>query len=155
MGISAITDYLSILAWPSPADAAALEAAGVRLVIGMTQRVPPPGLIRSPMSWLHVPTRDTPLFPIPLAALFRGVEAALPVIDAGHGVAIHCSRGRHRSVALACAILIARGHTAAEAMTLVKVRRREADPDIWYIRRRILAFEHEWLGRAEAVERPR
>ena len=45
---------------------------------------------------------------------------------------------------MACAILIARGYTAREAMERVKARRREADPNIWYIRRRIVRFENDW-----------
>ncbi len=33
---------------------------------------------------------------------------------------------------------------AEEAMRLVKDRRAAADPDVWYIQRRILKFEQEW-----------
>jgi hypothetical protein len=47
-------------------------------------------------------------------------------------------------VALAAAILIARGHSAADAMRLLRQQRAVADPGIWYIRRQIEAFEREW-----------
>jgi hypothetical protein len=45
---------------------------------------------------------------------------------------------------MACCVLIGTGHTAEEAMRLVKDRRAVADPDAWYIRRRILKFEQLW-----------
>jgi protein-tyrosine phosphatase len=47
------------------------------------------------------------------------VEAALPVIQDGYGVLVHCRAGVHRSVAMACCVLIGMGQTADEAMQLV------------------------------------
>jgi hypothetical protein len=144
MSVSPITDYLSIAAWPVPEDIDYMRELGVRLIISMTNRTPPPELAEPPFRLLHLPTNDNPFRPIPIPKLCQGVIEALPVIDAGQSVAVHCSRGRHRSVAMACSILIAKGHTAQEAMELAKARRREADPDIWYIRRRILRFAQAW-----------
>lgn len=149
MSVTPITDYLSISAWPTPEDIDYMKALGVRLVISMTNRVPPPQLGEPPFVLLHLPTNDSPVRPIPIPKLCAGVTAALPVIDEGHSVTVHCSRGRHRSVAMACAILIGKGCNAREAMQLVKNRRREADPNIWYIRRRILRFAEEWPGACE------
>jgi hypothetical protein len=45
---------------------------------------------------------------------------------------------------MACSILIGLGYSAEAAMLIVKEKRRQADPYIWYIRRRILAFEDHW-----------
>lgn len=155
MSVTAITEYLSVAAWPTTSSIAALRALNVHLVISMTNRVPPPELGAPPFRLLHLPTNDSPLRPIPLPKLCAGVTAALPVIDAGQGVAVHCSRGRHRSVAMACAILIGVGYSAAAAMLLVKSRRAAADPYIWYIRRRIVLFEKQWPGGCQAaVEAP-
>jgi hypothetical protein len=81
---------------------------------------------------------------MPMEKLHQGVEAALPVIKAGDGVAIFCKQGRRRSVAMACCILIGAGATAEEAMKLVVEKRPIADPYIWHIRRRIFRFEDEW-----------
>ncbi len=144
MSVTAITDTLAIAAWPTAGNIAALRELGVHLVISMTNRVPPPELNDPPFRLLHLPTNDSPLRPIPMATLCVGVNAALPVIARGQGVAVHCSRGRHRSVAMACAILIGLGHSAEAAMLLVKARRAKADPTIWYIRRRIKQFEKHW-----------
>lgn len=144
MSVTPITDYLSISAWPVPEDIDYMKALGVRLIISMTNRVPPPQLAEPPFRLLHLPTNDNPFRPIPIAKLCQGVAEALPVIGEGHSVTVHCSRGRHRSVAMACSILIGMGQSAEEAMRTVKDRRREADPYIWYIRRRIVRFGQEW-----------
>jgi prolyl-tRNA editing enzyme YbaK/EbsC (Cys-tRNA(Pro) deacylase) len=47
-------------------------------------------------------------------------------------------------VAMAAAILIAQGRTAAQAMQLVRDKRAPADPQLWYIRRQIEKFERHW-----------
>ena len=144
MSVTPITDYLSIAAWPTVENITAMRHLGVRLIISMTNRLPPPELDEPPFRLLHLPANDSPFRPIPMAKLCIGVAAALPVIAGGSRVAVHCSRGRHRSVAMACAILIATGHSAEAAMLIVKTRRAQADPYIWYIRRRITAFEETW-----------
>ena len=72
---------------------------------------------------------------MPMEKLKKGVEAALPVIEEGHSVLVYCREGRHRSVAMACCILIAK---------LVKEKREKADPDAWHIQRRIRKFERQW-----------
>ena len=144
MSVTAITNYLAIAAWPTAENITALRALNVQLIISMTNRLPPPELNQPPFRLLHLPTNDSPLRPIPMAKLCAGVSAGLPVIKRGQGVAVHCSRGRHRSVAMACAILIGLGYSAEAAMFLVKARREEADPYIWYIRRRIARFEKHW-----------
>ena len=69
----------------------------------------------------------------------------MPVIDEqGHSVLVHCKEGIHRSVAMACCILVAKGYTAEEAIKLVKEKRDKADPDAGYIRKRIEIFESNW-----------
>ena len=144
MSVTPITDYLSIAAWPTAENITAMRDLGVRLIISMTNRLPPPELDQPPFRLLHLPANDSPFRPIPLDMLCAGVAAALPVIGNGEAVAVHCSRGRHRSVALACSILIGMGHSAEAAMLIVKTQRPQADPYIWYIRRRIEAFEETW-----------
>ena len=144
MSVTSITNYLAIAAWPTVTNISAMRELGVRLIISMTNRVPPPELDEPPFRLLHLPANDSPFRPIPLDLLCTGVAAARPVIDQGQTVAVHCSRGRHRSVAMACAILIGMGYSAEAAMLIVKTKRPQADPTIWYIRRRILHFEEQW-----------
>lgn len=150
MDYSQITDYLAIVASPVDEDAAELIARNVRLVLAMNHKRPPASLQKAPLALLHLPTSDSPFLPMPMEKLHQGVRAALPVIEDGGAVAVYCNRGRHRSVAMACCILIAKGYTADEAMALVKRQRPAADPGIFYIRWRIKKFEREWLEKQGA-----
>ena len=147
MSISQITDFLFIAPWPTEEDIKTLEANGVRLILSMRQRMPPTHFAHPNIQVVHLPTTDSLFMPMPMDKLHQGVDAALPVIRNGAGVAIFCKQGRRRSVAMTCCILIALGHTAQEAMALVVEKRPIADPTIWHIRRRILRFEQEWRAR--------
>jgi protein tyrosine phosphatase (PTP) superfamily phosphohydrolase (DUF442 family) len=142
--ISQITETLYISAWPRGEHAGEIQALGVRLILSMHWRRPVKTVGHPPVRLLWLPTVDSPLTPMPMFLLRRGVQAALPVIRQGESVLVHCKAGVHRSVAMACCVLIGAGYTAEEAMGLVKDRRAIADPDVWYIRRRILEFEQEW-----------
>jgi len=142
--ISQITDYLYISAWPSGKYAEEIHSLNIQLILSMHWRQPDWDLRQPPLQLLWLPTIDSPLIPMPLFALRRGVQAALPVIQRGGNVLSHCSYGRHRSVAMACCVLIGRGMGAEEAMQLVKARRAAADPYVPYIRSRILKFEADW-----------
>jgi protein tyrosine phosphatase (PTP) superfamily phosphohydrolase (DUF442 family) len=145
MDFSRITDDLLIGTTPRRADFERLGAMGVRLVINM--RFWPGSLPKGThpgMQYLRLRTFDSPLILIPTEALVRGARAALRVIREGGQVYTHCSRGRHRSVAMAAAILIAQGHGPEEAMALIKQKRPDADPGAAHIRSRILKFEQTW-----------
>jgi hypothetical protein len=142
--VSQITDYLYISAWPRGDHVAEIQAMNVRLILSMHWIKPSSKLGLPPIQLLWLPTIDSPLAPMPLVALQRGVEAALPVIQEGYRVLVHCRAGVHRSVAMACCILIGMGHTADQAMQLVEEKRSVADPHAWYIQRRIYKFEQHW-----------
>jgi protein-tyrosine phosphatase len=145
MNFSQITNDLFIGTTPRRKDYEALRKLGVRLVINMRfLRGTKPRLRDLHIQYLWLRTFDNPLIPIPLRALTRGVNAALDVIHHGGKVYVHCAHGRHRSVAMGAAILIAQGMPAYEAMALIKEHRSTADPNIFYIRRRILLFARRW-----------
>jgi hypothetical protein len=145
MDVSQITDYLYIASRLREEVASDVHALGVRLVISMAfERRPPASLQELGIDTLWLHTFDSPLTPIPLRTLKRGVRVALPVIRGREGVLVYCNGGRHRSVAMASAILIAMSYSAEEAMGLISERREVADPRIWYIQRRILKFERHW-----------
>jgi len=145
-GASAITDQLFIAPRPRVRHMEHIHGMDVQLVLSMIGVTPPPALAEPPFTLLRLPVFDNPLLPIPLAALRRGVDAALPVMASGGRVLVYCRAGRHRSVAMAACILIARGMTAEQAMDLIVQRRPYADPHARHIERRIRAFEQEWLG---------
>ncbi|NOH10327.1 MAG: dual specificity protein phosphatase family protein [Chloroflexi bacterium] len=143
--LSQITDTLFIGRTPKAGDFATLRDLGVDLVINM--RIwprPKPDPHDPPMPILWLRTFDSPIFPIPIEALEKGTKEALEVIKKGGNIYAHCQFGRHRGAAMGAAILIAQGHTADEAMALIKEKRPNADPYIWYIKSRILKFADSW-----------
>ena len=145
MNYSQITDYLYIGTTPLPEDYHTLRDLGVRLVVNMrVERPPHPDPHDPPISVLWLPCFDSPLVPISIHTLQRGVAAALKTIEDGGKVYSHCAAGVHRSVALGTSILIALGYTIEEAFSLIKQQRRVADPHTWYIRRRIQRFADTW-----------
>ena len=149
--ISRITDYLYISAWPEGEHADEILALNIRLILSMHWLKPSKSLNRPPLRVLWLPTIDTPITPIPIGKLRRGVEAALPVIEEGWGVLAHLRAGVHRSVAMASCVLIGMGYTADDAMNLVARQRDVADPHVWYIRRRIERFESRWKERSRPL----
>lgn len=148
---SAITDSLYIAARPRRNHVSGVRTLKIDLVISMIWFRPASELMRPPFKLLRLPTIDNPLFPIPLGMLRRGVETALPVIERGGRVLVYCRAGRHRSVAMACCILIGLDMTADDAMDIVATRRSIADPHAPHIERRIRAFERDWLARQETT----
>jgi len=140
-----ITEDLFIGTTPNVQDYNHLRDLGVQLVINMRiERRPWPDLHHTPMSFLWLPTFDSPFVPIPIRVLQRGAAAALETIKNGGKVYVHCAGGRHRGVAMGAAILIAQGMDAKSAMKFIKERRSFADPNIFYIRSRILRFARAW-----------
>lgn len=155
MDASRITDALLVGTTPRPRDFARLQDLGVRLVINMRLwwgRPPAGG--NAVLRYLRLRTIDSPLAPIPTKALLQGARAALQVMGEGGSVYVHCSRGRHRSVAMAAAILIAQGMSPEAAIQLIKERRPEADPDASHIRPRILEFSRIWGNNSGAATGP-
>lgn len=145
MDVSQITTALYIGATPRSADYPALANMGVRLVINMRFERPPfKDPFGTPLKFLWLPAIDSPLFPISVRTLQRGVKAALETIDRDGKVLAHCAAGAHRGVVMGAAILIAQGHSMERALDLIRERRPGADPDAWYIRRRIERFAREW-----------
>jgi len=142
--ISQITQYLYISAWPRGEHAEDIKGLNIRLVLSMHWIRPSRSIGQSPVRVLWLPTIDKPFAPIPIEVLLKGVEAALPVIRDGYAVLAHCRAGQHRSVAMACCVLIGMGYSADAAMQLVKERRQVADPYIGYIQKRIRKFEESW-----------
>lgn len=155
MNFSSITDTLLVGTAPGRRDFDTLRGLGVSLVINM-RWMPGPRPIASDPSLRYVwyRTFDNPLFPIPLRALIQGVQEALEEIRSGGIVYTHCAAGRHRSVAMAAAILIAQGSEPREAMRLIKERRPVADPQAFHIRRRIELFADHWASLAPMLPEP-
>ena len=141
LDFSEVTDFLAISAWPKAEHRNEIQNLGVSLILSMHWWKPSKALESQEIKLLWLPTFDNPIFPIPMSTLLRGVNASQPVIQSGGKILVHCQAGVHRSVAMACCILISTNMTAGQAMQLVKQKRAIADPDIWYIQSRIRKFE--------------
>ena len=145
MDFSRITDDLFIGTTPEVQDYDYLRSLGVRLVINMRfARGPLPDHHPEALDFLWLRSIDSPLLLISIQKLLQGTHHALETIRKGGKVYSHCARGRHRSVAMGAAILIAQGHSAETAMQLIKLQRPISDPGIFYIRSRILQFARLW-----------
>jgi hypothetical protein len=142
---SKITETLFIGNTPRKEDYDLLRELGVNLVINMRfEKRLPRDLHHPPLKFLWLPTIDSPGLVIPIGCLIRGVRAALDTIHSGGKVYAHCQRGRHRGVAMGASILIALGYDPQAAIELIKAQRPIADPDVFYIRSRILRFARTW-----------
>jgi hypothetical protein len=146
LNISEITSYLFISSFPRRENMEQIRELGVRLIISMFLLKPDKSLGEPPLKLLWMPVIDSPLIPIPLGVFRIGVREALPVIEAGDKVLVHCRWGIHRSVAMACCILIGKGYSSNEAIALVKRQRAVADPEASHILRRIKKYEQEQPG---------
>jgi len=145
MDFSQITSDLFIGTTPAAMDYDRLRDLGVRLVINMRfMRGPYPDLHPEALNLLWLRTIDSPFILIPINKLLQGTRVALETIRNGGKVYSHCAKGRHRSVAMGAAILIAQGHSPKAAMQLIKQQRPISDPDMFYIRSRIFQFEQNW-----------
>jgi hypothetical protein len=149
LDISEITSYLMISSFPRAEHAEQIRSMGVKLILSMYLRRPDKTLGLPPVTLLWMPVIDSPIAPIPLFVFRRGVQAALPVIDEGGKVLVHCRVGIHRSVAMACCILIAKGYSSQEAVDLVKRQRAVAKPEDAHIQARIKKFEAYWNRRKQ------
>jgi hypothetical protein len=150
LNISEITSYLFISSFPRRENVEQIRGLGVRLIISMYLLKPDKSLGEPPLKLLWMPVIDSPLIPIPLGVFRIGVREALPVIEAGDKVLVHCRWGIHRSVAMACCILIGKGYRLNEAIALVKRQRAVADPEASHILRRIKKYEQEQPGGLKA-----
>ena len=142
-----IIDQLYVAAWPTGEDYEDLKELGVRLVINMDWVPADEKLDKPPLSVLALTEIDTPLTPMSMENIWKGVNRAQEVFDEGDRVMVYCKGGVHRSVAIACCILISQGYSAEEAMALVKERRPVADPYTEHFKARILKFEDEWKAK--------
>jgi dual specificity MAP kinase phosphatase len=145
MDYSQITESLYIGTTPRPEDYSYLRQLGVQLVINMRfEQRPHPDQEQPPIHLLWLPSVDSPLVPISIRKLQRGVQEALATIQKGGKVYVHCAKGRHRGPAMGAAILIALGYSPDYAMQIIEQRRCIASPRAWYIRRRIQRFAKTW-----------
>ena len=149
MSFSQITHDLFIGPMPTADDYRRLHDLGVRLVLNMRfARKLPDDLPEPPIEVLWLRTFDSPFTPMPLKVILKGTHRALEVIHQGGKIYSHCAKGRHRSVVMGAAILIAQGHSPEDAIHLIKEQRPISDPGMFYIKKRIYDFARHWRAHA-------
>ncbi|MCP4167263.1 MAG: dual specificity protein phosphatase family protein [Chloroflexi bacterium] len=144
LDISKITDGLFVSNWPIAKHEPEIVGYGIELIICTIWESQDKELNQPPLKMIHIRMTDAPFMPLPMSQLRRGVEAALPVLEADGRVLVFCKSGIHRSVAMASCILIGQGYSAEEAMRMVADAREIADPYKPHIRKRIEKFEPYW-----------
>ncbi len=101
------------------------------------------------LEFLHLPAPDR--YAMTYEQLHEGVEWVLDRMSRGGRAFLHCEHGVGRGPLMACAVLVAQGHTAPEALRIVRDGRWQAMPNDRQLKA-LLAFERDW--RDKALPRP-
>jgi hypothetical protein len=101
-------------------------------------------LARVGIAFLHVPTPDR--FGFTYAQMQEGVDWVLEHIATGGRAFLHCEHGVGRGPLMTCAVLVAQGYTAPEALRLVRAARWQALPNDRQLAA-LLDFEQTWRRR--------
>jgi protein tyrosine phosphatase (PTP) superfamily phosphohydrolase (DUF442 family) len=105
----------------------------------------PQALARAGIQFLHVPTLDRHGFTY--AQLQDGVQWVLEHLSDGGRAFMHCEHGVGRGPLMACAVLVAQGYSAPEALRIVRSGRWQALPNDRQLAV-LLDFETQWRKRA-------
>jgi protein-tyrosine phosphatase len=120
-----------------------LKTRGVTAVVDCRQEAldDQAALARAGLDFLHLPTPDRYGF------TYDQLHAAVDWIMSRTGTTfIHCEHGVGRGPLMTCAVLVAQGHTAPEALRMVRTARWQAMPNDRQLAA-LLAFEQEWRTR--------
>jgi protein-tyrosine phosphatase len=101
----------------------------------------PQALAAAGIEFLHLPTLDRHGFTY--AQLHEGVDWVLEHVSEGGRAFLHCEHGVGRGPLMTCAVLVAQGYTAPEALRIVRTARWQALPNDRQLAA-LLAFEEEW-----------
>jgi protein-tyrosine phosphatase len=115
-------------------------------------------LARAGIEFLHVPTLDRHGFTFEQMRV--GVDWVLEHLAQGQGgqarggrVFMHCEHGVGRGPLMACAVLVAQGQTAPEALRIVRSGRWQALPNDRQLAA-LLNFEAEWKRQHQPNDAP-
>lgn len=146
LNYSQVTPQLSVGGAFRPRQIKLLKARGVTSVVDCRQEAldDQPSLAAAGLSFLHLPTPDRHGFTYD--QLHSGVDWVLDRLSEGGHAFLHCEHGVGRGPLMTCAVLVAQGHTAPEALRIVRHARWQAMPNDRQLAA-LLAFESEWRSR--------
>jgi protein-tyrosine phosphatase len=98
-------------------------------------------LAQAGIRFLHLPTLDRHSFTYD--QLHEGVDWVLDHTANGGRAFMHCEHGVGRGPLMACAVLVAQGHSAPESLRIVRTARWQALPNDRQLAA-LLNFEREW-----------
>jgi protein tyrosine phosphatase (PTP) superfamily phosphohydrolase (DUF442 family) len=126
MNVSRVEDWLWVGGSVPRAQYAALAAQGLTAVIDLrAERCDDAAALRAlGLELLHVPVLDR--YPPSVEQLMKGVEWALPRLQAGGRLYAHCEHGVGRGPLMGLAVMVARGWEATEAYRLLRQARWQA-----------------------------
>ena len=93
------------------------------------------------IQFLHLPTPDRHSFTY--AQMQQGVDWVIEHIAGGGRAFLHCEHGVGRGPLMACAVLVAQGHSAPQALRIVRKARWQALPNDRQLAA-LLDFETVW-----------
>ena len=149
LNFSWITDDLAVGGAPRRRDYRRLAAQGVTAIIDVREEASDDAeeLARLGIGFLYLPTPDR--FALSEDELLRGTRWALDQLARGGKVFIHCQHGVGRGPLQGCAVLIAQGLSAPEALRTLRARRWQASPNDRQIEG-LLTFEAHWKNEQTA-----
>jgi hypothetical protein len=104
-------------------------------------------LVAAGIQFLHLPTLDRHAFTY--AQMREGVEWVLDHISNGGRAFMHCEHGVGRGPLMACAVIVAQGYSAPEALRIVRTGRWQALPNDRQLAV-LLEFEKAWKKQGPA-----
>jgi protein-tyrosine phosphatase len=146
LNYSEVTPQLAVGGAFKPGQIRLLKARGITSVVDCRQEAldDQAALAEAGLDFLHLPTPDR--YGFTYDQLHSGVDWVLQRLANGGKAFLHCEHGVGRGPLMTCAVLVAQGHSAPEALRIVRAARWQAMPNDRQLAA-LLSFEQEWRSR--------
>lgn len=143
LNYSDVTPKLAVGGSYRPNQIKLLKERGVSAVVDCRQeaRDDVEALKQAGIAFLHLPAPDR--YAMTYEQLHQGVDWVLDHLGEGGKAFLHCEHGVGRGPLMACAVLVAQGYSAPEALRVVRAGRWQAMPNDRQLAS-LLQFEQDW-----------